>query len=101
MHLSWVWVARHNTCLLVDGKQICQIDSSTAVKSKNEFFAFAAIGFNQREISTPDLKVITVSAAYQRNIRNTHKFSAGLDLFFDENYFQKMIFSQLSLRPQN
>lgn len=67
-------------------KQICQVDSSTCVKSKNEFFAFAAIGFNQREISTPDLKVITVSAAYQRNIRNTHKFSAGVDLFFDENY---------------
>ena len=67
-------------------KKICQIDSSTCVKSKNEFFAFAAIGFNQREIATRDMKVITVSTSYQRNIRNTHKFSAGVDLFFDENY---------------
>ncbi|MDP3557059.1 MAG: acyloxyacyl hydrolase [Bacteroidota bacterium] len=62
------------------------VDSSTCVKSKNELLVFAAIGFNQREISTPDLKVITVSGAYQRNVRNTHKFSAGLDLFYDENY---------------
>lgn len=62
------------------------VDSSTCVKSKNEFFAFVSIGFNQREIATPDMKVITVSGAYQRNVRNTHKFSAGVDLFYDENY---------------
>jgi len=62
------------------------VDSSTCVKSKNELLFFAAIGFNQREIATPDLKVITVSGAYQRNVRNTHKFSAGVDLFYDENY---------------
>lgn len=62
------------------------VDSSTCVKSKNELFFFASVGFNQRDISTPDLKVITVSGAYQRNIRNTHKFSAGVDMFYDENY---------------
>jgi hypothetical protein len=66
--------------------QIRCVDSSTCVRSKNELLFFTAIGFNQREIATPDMKVITVSGAYQRNVRNTHKFSAGVDLFYDENY---------------
>lgn len=66
--------------------EISKIDSSTRVRSKNELFAFAAIGFNQREIATPELKTFVVSATYQRNVRNTHKFSAGLDLFYDENF---------------
>ncbi|MDP1801821.1 MAG: acyloxyacyl hydrolase [Bacteroidota bacterium] len=66
--------------------EITNIDSSTKVRSKNELFAFAAIGFNQREIATDGLKTYVVSATYQRNVRNTHKFSAGIDLFYDENF---------------
>ncbi|MBA2612918.1 MAG: acyloxyacyl hydrolase [Bacteroidetes bacterium] len=63
-----------------------KVDSSGRVKSKNEIFVFAAIGFNQHEIATPELKTFVVSAAYQRNIRNTHKFSAGIDVFYDQNF---------------
>ena len=62
------------------------IDSSTKVKSRNEIITFAAIGFNQRSINTPNLRCYLVSAAYQHNIRNTHKFSAGLDFYYDDNY---------------
>jgi len=65
---------------------ITKIDSSTKVKSKNEILTYAAIGFNQRSIGSPELKTYVVSAAYQRNVRNTHKFSAGLDFFYDQNY---------------
>lgn len=68
-------------------QQITKIDSSTKVKAKNEILAFAAIGFNQRGIGTPELKAIVTSVTYQRNVRNTHKFSAGFDFFYDQNYF--------------
>ena len=65
-----------------------KIDSSTKVKSKNEIFMFSALGFNQREIATKKLKTIVVSMSYQRNVRNTHKFSAGIDFFYDQNYLR-------------
>lgn len=65
---------------------LVKVDSSTQVKSKHEVLALAAIGFNQRQINTKGLKTLLVSVAYQRNVRNTHKFSAGLDLFYDQNY---------------
>lgn len=75
-------------CLIPSSKkpQSFQVDSSTKVKSKNELFLFAAYGFNQREIVSKELKTIVVSVAYQRNVRNTHKFSAGVDVFYDQNY---------------
>ncbi|PBQ33626.1 hypothetical protein CNR22_18200 [Sphingobacteriaceae bacterium] len=66
--------------------EIIKIDSSTKAKSKNEIMAFAAVGFNQRSIATKELKAYVVSVSYQRNVRNTHKWSAGIDLFLDENY---------------
>ena len=65
---------------------LTKIDSSTKAKSKNEILAFAAIGFNQRSIGTKELKCYVASVTYQRNVRNTHKFSAGFDFFYDENY---------------
>jgi len=67
-------------------KTITKIDSSTQVKSKNELVTYAAIGFNQRNINSPELKTYLVSVAYQRNIRNTHKFCSGIELFYDDNY---------------
>jgi hypothetical protein len=66
--------------------EVTKIDSSTRAKSKNEIMTFAAIGFNQRYIGTESLRAYVVSVAYQRNVRNTHKFSAGLDFYYDENY---------------
>lgn len=67
--------------------EITRIDSSTKVKSKNEILTFAALGVNQRDVNSEHLSTFVLSAAYQRNVRNTHKFSAGIDLFYDENYF--------------
>jgi hypothetical protein len=66
--------------------EITKVDSSTKVRSKNELLVFAAIGFNQRYIATEELKTFVVSGAYQRNVRNTHKFSFGLDFYYDQNY---------------
>jgi hypothetical protein len=66
--------------------QVLQLDSNTKVRSRNEIFLFAAYGFNQREIVSQQLNAFVVSAAYQRNVRNTHKFSVGIDVFYDENY---------------
>lgn len=65
---------------------VIKVDSNTKVKSKNELLAFAAIGFNQREISGEELKTFVGSVAYQRNVRNTHKFSLGVDVYYDQNY---------------
>lgn len=64
-----------------------RIDSTTRVKSKNELMLFAAVGFNQREVMGKEMETYVVSLAYQRNVRNTHKFSAGLDVFYDQNYW--------------
>jgi hypothetical protein len=66
--------------------EISRIDSSTKVKSKNEFVALAAIGFNEKGVKTGTLYSLLISGAYQRNIRNTHKFSLGTDLFCDQVY---------------
>lgn len=70
--------------ILIPGKtkqEIALVDSSTKVKSKNEILTLAAVGFNQREIASPGLRTFVYSLVYQRNVRNTHKFSAGLDFF--------------------
>jgi hypothetical protein len=65
-----------------------KIDSSTRVRSKNELFLLGAVGFNERTLNSPGLQTYLFSAAYQRNIRNTHKFSLGLDFFYDQIYQQ-------------
>jgi hypothetical protein len=65
---------------------VTTVDSSTKVKSKNELLAFAALGFNQQSINGEQLKSYLVSFAYQRNVRNTHKFSLGMDFFYDQIY---------------
>lgn len=67
-------------------------DSSTMIKKKNEFLFFAAAGVNERLTYTELLRVYVVSAAYQRNLGNKHKLSAGVDLFYDENYNQDHFF---------
>jgi hypothetical protein len=67
--------------------EVTKIDSSTKVKSKNEIMAVVAYGFNERSVATPELNCFVLSMAYQRNVRNTHKFSAGMDVFYDQNYF--------------
>lgn len=67
-------------------KVILKIDSSTKVKSRNEVLLYTSYGINQRGINGPYLNCFSWSAAFQRNIRNTHKFSAGLDAFYDGNY---------------
>jgi hypothetical protein len=76
---------------------ISRIDSSTRVRSKNELLFFAAAGFNQRNIHSPEIPTFVVSAAFQRNKRNTHKFSAGIDLYYDRNYI--MDFENAMSRP--
>jgi len=65
---------------------ITVIDSSSKRPSRNELVFGVGIGFNERGINTPLLKSYLFTAAYQRNVRNTHKFSAGLDVFYDQNY---------------
>jgi hypothetical protein len=67
--------------------EVTKIDSSTKVKSKNEILTYVAMGFNQRYIATEELRTYMYSIVYQRNVRNTHKFSAGIDLYYDKNYW--------------
>jgi hypothetical protein len=48
---------------------------------------YGAVGFNERAIYDRRLmRSYLFVAAYQYNIRNTHKFSLGADIFLDENY---------------
>ena len=67
-------------------QSITKIDSSTKAKSKNELIFFTAIGFNQKYIASPILKTFVYSFAYQRNLRNSHKYVLGIDVFYDQNY---------------
>jgi len=67
-------------------QSITKIDSSTKAKSKNELIFFTAIGFNQKYIASPILKTFIYSFAYQRNLRNSHKYVLGIDVFYDQNY---------------
>ena len=63
-----------------------KVDSSGRVKSKNEIIVIGAFGVNERSVDGPLLMSYVLSGSYQRNVRNTHKFSAGMDLFYDQNY---------------
>jgi hypothetical protein len=67
---------------------VTSVDSSARARSRNEIFIYGAWGLNERQINRPNLTTGIVSAAWQRNVRNTHKFSLGLDFFFDENYMR-------------
>lgn len=64
----------------------CQVDSSTRRRTRNELCFGASIGFNERGINTPEMKSYLFSTSYQRNVRNTHKFSFGFDFLYDQNY---------------
>lgn len=66
--------------------EFTKVDSSTKVRSKYELLSFIAAGMNERSIEGEQLGTFVFSTALQRNIRNTHKFSLGLDFYFDENY---------------
>jgi hypothetical protein len=70
-----------------------KIDSSSKVKSKNEILIYSAFGFNQKEVATSTLYSGLLSFAYHRNIRNTHKFGAGLDVFLDQNFLADQVVS--------
>lgn len=63
-----------------------KFDNSTQVKSKNELLFYTALGFNQRSITSELSKSILFSSSFQRNLNNLHKFSLGLDFFYDEIY---------------
>jgi hypothetical protein len=66
--------------------QFSKIDSATKVRSKYELLVFSAVGMNERTIEGEQLGTFVFSTALQRNIRNTHKFSLGMDCYYDENY---------------
>ena len=67
-------------------QSITKVDSSTKAKSNNELIFFTAIGFNQKQIASPILKTFVYSFAYQCNLRNSHKYVLGIDVFYDQNY---------------
>jgi hypothetical protein len=66
--------------------EVAVIDSSTKVRSKNELLFVVAGGMNQRAIHENDIPTFVASVAYQRNRRNTHKFSVGVDFYYERNY---------------
>jgi hypothetical protein len=67
-------------------KEITHIDSNTRRRSANEFAMIAGLGINERNIGSPELKSYYFSGSYQRNVRNTHKFTAGFDVLYDQSY---------------
>ncbi|MCE3226624.1 MAG: secreted protein [Bacteroidetes bacterium] len=74
---------------LIPGKAcspLSSIDSSAKVRSKNELLTYASFGYNQREVATEPLYNLHVTATYHRNVRNTHKWGIGTDIFIDQNY---------------
>jgi hypothetical protein len=69
---------------------ITQIDSSTKAKSRHELLFWAAAGLNQfGEPGGKHYLAQSYSAAYYYNKRNTHKFGAGIDVYYNAaNYAQ-------------
>jgi len=63
-----------------------KMDSSTKVRKHNEILTYASFGYNQREVATPLLYNFHYTIAWQYNVRNTHKFGIGADMFVDQNY---------------
>jgi hypothetical protein len=61
------------------------IDSTTYRKSKNEFYLNAAYGYTAiYPVGSGNFLSQTYVLGYYRNLRNTHKFGAGLDIFYNE-----------------
>lgn len=69
---------------------ITHIDSSSKAKSRHELLFWAAIGANQfGEPGGKRYLAQSYSAAYYFNKRNTHKFGAGIDVYYNAaNYAQ-------------
>ena len=61
-------------------------DTTSKKKPRYQVALAAAYGFNQRGINTPLLNSYMFSASVLRNKRNTHSFSAGFDMMYDQNY---------------
>jgi hypothetical protein len=65
------------------------VDSSSVAKSKNELYGIAAIGFNETEpAGGPKFLAQSYTLGYYRNVRNTHKFGGGLDVFYCQSVIQ-------------
>jgi hypothetical protein len=47
---------------------------------------YSAFGYNQREVDNHYLYCGLLSLEYHRNVRNTHKWGFGTDIFLDQNY---------------
>lgn len=67
------------------------IDSSSKAKSKNELYGIAAFGFNETEPpGGPKFLAQSYILGYNRNVRNTHKFGGGLDVFYCQSVIQNV-----------
>lgn len=75
-----------------------KIDSNTRNPSRNEVVFVATTGFTRRNHNGEMLPCNMLSVCYQRNVRNTHKFSAGIDCFYDKNY-QVDYFNKYNVYP--
>lgn len=63
--------------------QIVCSDSSTCAPSKHEVYALAAVGFNEVEPPGGSKYVAqTYTLGYYYNLRNTHKFGGGIDVYY-------------------
>ncbi len=76
-----------------------QPDSNTRNRTRNELMLVASTGFTRRIHNGEMLPCNMLSLSYQRNVRNTHKFSAGLDCFYDANY-QIDYYNKFNTYPQ-
>lgn len=78
--------------LIVPKKAVCERpDTTPVIRSKNELLVYSAFGFNQREVATDELYCGLLSAEFHRNVRNTHKFGFGFDVYADQNYIKDYI----------
>lgn len=82
-------------------KPIIKIDSSSAAKSKHEIYFIAAYGANETEPpGGPKFLAQSYTGGYYFNKRNTHKFGAGFDVFYNQSVMQD-IFDTDSIRYSN
>lgn len=85
MHLGYNFKMRDSKC------DISRIDSSGKTLTRNEVIFWYSLGINDND--PPGSKKFlahTISFNYAFNKGNRHKFSTGLDLFYEESYINEL-----------
>lgn len=77
------------------------IDSSTKAKSRHELYGLAVYGANETEPpGGPKFLAQSYILGYNYNVRNTHKFGGGIDVFYCQSVMEN-VYNSFGIRYAN